>query len=155
PVPGSPDEYYGLTDRGPNVDGPNKTKIEPIPTFAPAIGKFKFVGTTAVLEQIITLKAPDGTPFSGRVSSVASTGETITDLNGNILPSDPYGYDSEGLVALPDGTFWVSDEYGPFITHFDASGKQINQLSPFTGTLPMELRNRVVNRGMEGLTITP
>ena len=36
-----------------------------------------------------------------------------------MLPKDPNGYDSEGLVALKDGTFWVSDEYGPFITHFD------------------------------------
>jgi hypothetical protein len=49
----------------------------------------------------------------------------------------------------------VSDEYGPFITHFDATGKQIGRLSPFDGSLPVELAKRVVNRGMEGLTITP
>ena len=41
--PASTDEFYGLTDRGPNVDGPNGTKVEPIPTFTPAIGKFRFV----------------------------------------------------------------------------------------------------------------
>ena len=35
-----------------------------------------------------------------------------------------------------DGTFWVSDEYGPFITHFDAHGRQIGRLSPFDGRLP-------------------
>jgi predicted extracellular nuclease len=155
PVPGSSDEFYGLTDRGPNVDGPNGTKIEPIPSFTPAIGKFKLVNGQAILEQTIPLQAADGTPYSGRVNPQASTGETITDLDGNVLPTDPNGYDSEGLVALPDGTFWVSDEYGPFITHFDATGKQIGRLSPFDGTLPAELSQRVVNRGMEGLAITP
>ncbi|OJV89505.1 MAG: hypothetical protein BGO39_36680 [Chloroflexi bacterium 54-19] len=155
PVPGSSDEYYGLTDRGPNVDGPNGVKVEPIPDFAPAIGKFKLVNGKAILEQVIPLKSADGTPYNGLVSTEATTGETIVDLNGNILPPSPTGYDPEGLVALPDGTFWVSDEYGPYITHFDASGKQIGRLSPFDNTLPAELKFRVPNRGMEGLTITP
>ena len=53
-------------------------------------------------------------------------------------PQDPNGYDSEGLVAMPDGTFWVSDEYGPFITHFDRNGRQLQRLSPFDGSLPKE-----------------
>jgi hypothetical protein len=155
PVPGSADEVYGLTDRGPNVDGPGGTKVEPLPAFTPAIGKFKLVGSQAVLEQVIPLLAPDGTPYSGRVNTQANTGEIITDLNGNLLPPDPNGYDSEGLVALADGTFWVSDEYGPFITHFDATGRQIGRLSPFDGSLPPELAARLANRGMEGLAITP
>jgi predicted extracellular nuclease len=155
PVPGSSDEFYGLTDRGPNVDGPNGTKVEPLPAFTPSIGKFRLTGGEAQLEQVIPLKAADGTPFSGRVSTLANTGEVITDLNGNVLPPDANGYDSEGLVALPDGTFWVSDEYGPFIAHFDATGREIARLSPFDGSLPAELAKRIPNRGMEGLTITP
>ncbi|SDI80641.1 Esterase-like activity of phytase [Frankineae bacterium MT45] len=155
PVPGSKNEVYGLTDRGPNVDGPNGTKIEPLPAFDPAIGKFKLVNGSAVLEQTIPLKAGDGTPYNGLVNSQASTGETITDLDGNLLPTSPNGYDSEGLVALKDGTFWVSDEYGPFITHFDKQGRAIGRLSPFDGSLPAELADRVPNKGMEGLTITP
>ena len=155
PVPGGCDEYYGLTDRGPNVDGPNGVKIEPLPQFDPAIGKFRLVNGKAVLERTIPLRAKDGTPYSGRVSTAANTGETILDLNGNPLPADPNGYDSEGLVALPDGTFWVSDEYGPFITHFDRNGRALQRLSPFDGSLPAELANRVPNKGMEGLTVTP
>src|SRR5262249_49851577 len=83
------------------------------------------------------------------------TGETLVDLNGNPQPADPNGYDSEGLVAMPDGSFYVSDEYGPFITHFDSTGKTIDRLSPLDGSLPIELQNRLPNRGMEGLTITP
>ena len=67
-----------------------------------------------------------------------------------MLAASPYGYDPEGLVAAKDGTFWVSDEYGPFITHFDAKGRQIGRLSPFDESLPAELANRVPNKGMEG-----
>ena len=154
-VPGTTDEFYGLTDRGPNVDGPNGTKVEPLPDFDPAIGKFRFTKGKAVLLKSIPLKSADGAPYSGRVNTHADTGETISDLNGNVLAKDPNGYDSEGLVALKDGTFWVSDEYGPFITHFTATGRAISRLSPYDGTLPAELRLRVPNKGMEGLTITP
>src|SRR5262249_51500062 len=132
------------------------TKVEPLPTFTPSIGKFKLTGDEAQLEQVIPLQAADGTPFSGRVSTLASTGEVITDLNGNVLAPDPNGFDSEGLVALADGTFWVSDEYGPFIAHFDATGREMApRLSPFDDSLPAELAKRIPNRGMEGLTITP
>ncbi|MEU8971493.1 esterase-like activity of phytase family protein [Streptomyces monashensis] len=156
PVPGSKDEFYGLTDRGPNVDAPSGgDKVLPLPDFDPAIGKFRLTGTKAVLERTIPLRAADGTPYNGLVNSRASTGEKLVDLNGDALPQSPYGYDSEGLAAMRDGTFWVSDEYGPFITHFGRDGRALERLSPFDGSLPAELRNRVPNKGMEGLTVTP
>jgi hypothetical protein len=155
PVPGSHDEFYGLTDRGPNVGGPNGEKILPLPDFDPSIGKFLLTGGKAVLEKTIPLRAADGTPYNGHVDPQATTGENLYDLNGNPLPTSSNGYDSEGLIAMPDGTFWVSDEYGPFITHFDRNGRAIQRLSPFDGSLPAELANRVPNKGMEGLTITP
>ncbi|MFE0023850.1 esterase-like activity of phytase family protein [Amycolatopsis sp. NPDC059021] len=154
-APGSPHEVYGLTDRGPNVDAPDGGKIEPLPAFTPAIGKFRLDGGKAVLEKVIPLRAADGTPYSGRVSTQASTGEKIVDLDGKPLATDPNGYDSEGLAVQRDGTFWVSDEYGPFITHFGRDGRAIERLSPFDGSLPKELANRVPNKGMEGLTLTP
>jgi phosphodiesterase/alkaline phosphatase D-like protein len=150
------DEYYGVTDRGPNVGGPSSIKVEPLPAFNPAIGHFKMLPNgTAQLEASIPLKDGAGNPYSGRVNTQVATGETIQDLNGNVQAKDPNGYDSEGLVALTDGTFWVSDEYGPFITHFDATGKQTARLSPFDASLPVELAVRVPNKGMEGLCITP
>ncbi|SEQ02416.1 esterase-like activity of phytase family protein [Microlunatus flavus] len=156
PVPGHKNQVYGLTDRGPNVDGPDDSKIEPFPGFVPSIGKFTLKKDgSAKLVKRIKLRAADGTPYNGQVNSQASTGETITDLDGKVLPASPYGYDSEGLVALKDGTFWVSDEYGPFITHFSKKGRAISRLSPFDGSLPRELALRTPNRGMEGLTITP
>ncbi len=56
---------------------------------------------------------------------------------------------------MPDGSFWVSDEYGPYITHFDQWGHALQRVSPLNGTLPAELQYRVANRGLEGLTVTP
>jgi hypothetical protein len=192
PDPGRPGWFYGLTDRGPNADddGPLGEKVFTDPTFNPQIGLFHLVGGKAVLEKKIVLKAPDGTPYNGLpnpVTKVAASAEKTEDLFGNqIDPAKLYtvpgtnpavtlnpdnGYDSEGLAALPDGTFWVSDEYGPYITHFDRNGKEIERLSPWgadTGfglgnghnvdtkhPLPPELQLRTKNKGMEGLTITP
>ncbi|NKY88917.1 esterase-like activity of phytase family protein [Nocardia veterana] len=155
PVPGSNDEFYGLTDRGPNVDGPGKNeKIVPLADFVPKIGKFRLGGTAAVLESTIELKNRAGVPFNGLVDSTASTGETMRDPAGRPLPPTDHGLDPEGLVALPDGTFWVSDEYGPFLVHVDATGREIERLAPGSG-LPKELSLRTPNQGMEGLTLAP
>jgi hypothetical protein len=157
PVPGNPDEFFGLEDRGPNVESPTEagTAVEPKPSYDPSIARFAFNEGEAELIERIPLRDSDGHPFSGLVNSENPTGEKVENLAGKVLTHDPDGYDPEGLVALPDGSFWVSDEYGPFITHFDSEGREIQRLSPFNGALPAELAHRVPNRGMEGLTITP
>ena len=156
-VPGTPDEYYGLTDRGPNVDGITDTsKVFAYPNYAPSIRRFKLINGQAVPQgPAIVLKAPDGTPYSGRFNTANPGVDEGFDLNGTPVANDVNGFDSEGLVAMADGTFWVSDEYGPLITHFDATGLELQRLSPFDGSLPVELSHRRSNRGMEGLTVTP
>ncbi|MDQ1294531.1 MAG: hypothetical protein QG608_2415 [Actinomycetota bacterium] len=154
-VPGRPGLLYGLTDRGPNVDHPSGVKVEPLPEYTPRIGRFRLVGGRAVLERQIPLRDADGVGFNGGLNCGAVTGETVTDLQGRTLPCSARGYDTEGLVALPDGSFWVSDEYGPFLLHLDRTGRLIERLSPFEGSLPRELSHRTPNQGMEGLTLTP
>jgi hypothetical protein len=155
-VPGNSDEIYGLTDRGPNVDGrTDNEKVLPIPDFHPQIAVFQLSDGTATPGKTIILKGPDGEQLVGLVHPQANTGETLVTIDGRPLPPSDHGLDSEGLVALPDGTFWVSDEYGPFLIHFDAKGKELERLSPFNGTLPRELSLRSPNQGMEGLTVTP
>jgi hypothetical protein len=179
PVPGRAGYFYGLTDRGPNADAPDGNKSEMVLSFTPEIGEFKLVNGKAELIRTVPLKGPKslgGVNYSGRpphdtkevIDDVAATNATLA--NGKVTPkpvaNDPYGYDSEGLVAMPDGSFWVSDEYGPYITHFDADGYEIGRLTPYQnspdnadhkiiGYLPAELANRLTNKGMEGLTVTP
>jgi hypothetical protein len=79
--------------------------------------------------------------------------------------------DAEGLVIMPDGSSYVSDEYGPFIYKFNPSGELVGTIKPndaligknggsyprptsFTaGSNPASGRRS--NRGLEGLSISP
>ncbi|MCB1187016.1 esterase-like activity of phytase family protein [bacterium] len=161
-VPGKKDEIYMMTDRGPNIDNQAGTgKIFPIADFSPAIGHFKISDNGLTKIKDIQFRRPDGTLITGlpNPAGMGSTGEVAEDLSGQALGTDPYGIDSEGLVALADGTFWVSDEYGPHIVHFAADGRELERINPFgSGTggrkLPAVYATRRANRGMEGLAIT-
>ena len=155
--------FYLMTDRGPNVTGtiPNSIVIA-TPDFHPQIGKFRLSGTKLILESVLTLKSHDGTELNGlpNPANAGATGEAAYDLNGNLLPASEEGLDSEGFTLAPDGTFWVSDEYGPHLIHFDRDGRTIERINPFgTGRggrkLPLVFAKRRPNRGMEGLTMTP
>ena len=55
-------------------------------------------------------------------ANFGATKEAAYDIYGKLLSrqTDEYGLDAEGLVAMKDGSFWVSDEYGPHIVHYDA-----------------------------------
>lgn len=161
--PNSPDVFYLLTDRGPNAEGPTSNiKIFGKADFVPQIGKFRLKDGKLVLEQTIELKNVAGQPLNGlpNPEGAGSTLETALDLNGKTLSPSIDGLDSEGLVRASDGSFWISDEYGPHILHVDANGRTIERINPFgngTGgrTIPLVFLKRKANRGMEGLTITP
>lgn len=178
-VPGTNDEFWLMGDRGPNVDGTAaNTKLFPDPNYQPRMIKVRVLADGS-MEKLndIRFKNGDGSPMTGKPfigAGAGSTGETgyALDLATNLaaitpLPSDPDGLDPEGLVVRNDGSFWVSDEYGPWIVNFDATGTVTQRIGPFgtTGTvtapnpnarkLPLVLAKRRANRGMEGLTITP
>ncbi|KQS35652.1 esterase-like activity of phytase family protein [Pedobacter sp. Leaf194] len=161
--PNDPTIFYMLTDRGSNVAGQLANSIIiGKPDFTPQIGKFRLKDGKLVLEQTIMLKNAAGDRLNGIPNPVGmgASGETAYDLNGQAIPPSADGIDSEGLVRASDGSFWISDEYGPHIVHFDASGKTIERINPFgSGTggrkIPAVFANRRPNRGMEGLAITP
>lgn len=155
-------EFYVITDRGPNTDFQDGKKFL-APNFTPTIMHFK-INADGNIEVIkyIKLKNPFGQPITGlpNPAGMGSTGETAYDASGNVLGTDKYGLDSESIVAAADGTFWVSDEYGPHIVHYSADGMEMERISPVgvdTGPrkLPAVLAKRRANRGMEGLCMTP
>ena len=161
--PNAPDVFYMLTDRGSNVAGQLANSIIiGKPDFDPQIGKFRLKDGKLVLEQTIELKNVSGGKLNGlpNPAGMGASGEIAYDLNGQVIAPSADGIDSEGLVRAADGSFWISDEYGPHLAHFDATGKTIERINPFgTGTggrkLPAVFANRRANRGMEGLAITP
>ncbi|MBC3765071.1 esterase-like activity of phytase family protein [Neptunicella marina] len=179
-------QFYALTDRGPNANytgDQGKGKLFPTPDYTPRIGLFELQANGDVKQiREILLKDTNGNAISGlpNSSALGGTGETPyailadgsvevlrEDMNApydettNPIKLDDFGLDGEGLVALSDGTFWVSDEYGPHIVHFDADGKEIGRINAFANDtrdvfhLPAEFAYRRANRGMEGLTVTP
>ena len=100
---------------------------------------------------------------------------TYTNNTGKIhypIPSasDPdVTNDDEGLVVLPDGSSWVSDEYGPYIYKYSPGGDLIQTIVPPASVLPMvngslffaadtteaPTTGRFQNNGFEGLAISP
>jgi len=180
--PTNPTRFYALTDRGPNAKytgSLGKGKIFPTPDYTPRIGLFEVSSSGGIsLIKDILLKRPDGTPITGlpNSSALGGTGETPYDASHNPIvvdaskpydastnpiKLDDYGLDGEGLAVMNDNTFWVSDEYGPHMVHFNAEGIEIDRINAFANDtrtsikLPAEFSKRRANRGMEGIAITP
>ena len=182
-------QFYALTDRGPNADFDGiagKGKQFLVPDYTPSIGLFKLQADGKIIKiKEIVLKDRNGDPISGLPNPKAfgGTNEVPYDIDGqpmtinpnlpfdaviNPIKSDINGLDPEGLAALKDGSFWISDDYGPHLVHYNAQGVEIERINAFAsdernnvivdGTpvlLPTEFTKRRANRGMEALTITP
>lgn len=133
----------------------------------------------------IFVKDSSGKPITGlpNPKALGGTNEVPYDVDGqpmtvnpnlpfdevsNPIRTDINGLDPEGLAVLTDGSFWISDEYGPHLVHYDADGVEIARINPFASDernnvvidgkrilLPPEFTKRRTNRGMEALTITP
>lgn len=161
--------FYGLTDRGPNADGPlmeytsgNKTvtspaKFFPSPDFVPSVGIIKVKDNKATVARLIQLKDKDGKLISGRplnTDQIGFTGEVAIDDQYRILPYDNNGLDSEGIAVAENGHLFISDEYGPFLCEYDQNGVLLNRYAPKSG-LPEIIKNRTPNRGSEGVAIMP
>ena len=158
-------EFYAVTDRGPNADGPlynngstiTESKIFPCKEFTPSIATVTLRNGKADVTSIIELKDSNGNKISGlplEPGTVGSTGETALDININNIGYDVNGLDTEGIAVDKEGNFYLCDEYGPFIVKVSPDGRIIEKYSPENG-LPEIISERIPNRGFEGLTITP
>lgn len=181
-----PNVFWGVGDRGPNIkpaallkrygvtavldlvaiDG---AKIMPLPAGGPAIGRFAIDGDKVILEAVFDLIGQNGRPIGGLPTPYGphSEQEAVFDLDGNRLATHPNGADSEGIAALPDGSFWVAEEYGPSLLRCDAQGKINLRWVPvglghcFEGAdypvveaLPALAAYRKLNRGVEGIAVS-
>lgn len=172
-------EFFAITDRGPNGDGPKvpaslistgatgtvDAKFFPSPSFAPSVGIISVGKDGAVLKSSMPIRFDANTKATGLPLPPGKTGATLEaplndaaryDAKGKATFSD-FGLDTEAIAYdAAKGVLWVSDEYGPFIVKIDAATGIIQkkyQPGSNAGDLPAVLAKRRANRGMEGLTL--
>lgn len=166
-------EFYGLTDRGPNGDGPLVpdpnargatigSKIFPSPSFTPSFGVITVGKNGAVLASSTPIKVSATVNTSGLPVPVGAVGNSAEIPVMDAMKFDPAskavfntgGLDSEAIVVdKKRNALWVSDEYGPFIVRIDAATGIIQaRYEPGKG-LPALFAKRRANRGMEGMTL--
>lgn len=157
-------EYWAVTDRGPNdKDGDKRTFL--VPDFDPTIVHLRASGGTITVLDAIALRTKGGAPVTG-MPNVPGYDETPYDESGDtVLDDNPNGLDTEGLVRVADGTFWLADEYAPSLVHVSAGGTVLDRFVPrgWTGsgadypvhaTLPSILLKRHANHGFESLALS-
>lgn len=176
-----------LPDRGYNVVGTtdyrprlNTIGIEfaPVaPGAAPASGQEQ-AGVKATLADTMLLtddKGADATGLDPLNGVRAASGDMP------ILPqadNDKLALDNEAIVRLPDGSMFISDEYGPNIYRFSADGHLLSATQPPAALVPMRHgapnfasdnpgpgaaepdpkdpdTGRQNNQGLEGMAMTP
>lgn len=150
---GNGNRYVALPDRGPD-DGATGylcrvqyLDIQINPSSSPAV-TLNLVGSKML------------TDSSGRGFTGDSTAFVATDQHAERL-------DPEGFRFSPNGSFFVSDEYGPQLIRFSADGEEQERFTlpeHLTATVPaptkleenrVNVKGRSSNKGMEGLAISP
>ncbi len=167
PVPGKPDSFYTVTDRGPAPDFVDAFghafKTFAVPGFGPHIVTLRLMPNgTAKVDEVKPLKLPSGGGrISGLPTSIPPT-DVPYDFDLNLLPFDEDSLDAEGVTIDPWGNFWVCEEYKPSVAMITPNGKVQLRLVP-AGTrtgleqvptydvLPGVLAKRRNNRGLEGV----
>jgi len=172
---------YTIGDRGVNIKCSNdvatigadicaKGKIFPVVNYTPSIFKLqkkKHSGWKIV--EVIQIKDANGQPVTGLPNPYTSMAtEKAYDIKGQTITPNANGLDTEAMVRLSDGSFWVSEEYAPSLVHVSAAGQVIERLVPagiedelatanypVVGALPEILSKRKLNRGIESIAVSP
>lgn len=136
---------WALPDRGWNTEGTLN--------YQPRVHKFDITFSPDQLDgnpnlqlsykDSVLFTDPAGTPLTGLDADAHGPYMSFSgfpDLPSSTYTGDGFGgagpgghrvsLDSEGLVLNPDGSFWVSDEYGPFVYHFSPTGQMIAAIRP-------------------------
>jgi hypothetical protein len=178
--------FYLLPDRGYNVSGTSDYRarlnkltvvLKPPAAALPANARQRTLELT--LADTVLLTDAAGTPLTG----LDPLADGIRPAAGGFPPlpqaaTGALSIDAEAVVRLDDGSFYISDEYGPYIYRFAADGRMISAIRPPEAFVPK--RNgadsfssnnpgagaatpkpanpesgRQNNQGFEGLALTP
>lgn len=178
-IPGDPDNvFYTTADRGPNgevdVNGTTRRTF-PLPNYTPTIYKIQLEQGQINVLDTIPLKINGRDPVTGTnlitgLPNLKARDEVPYDKAAEkVISYDPYGLDVEGLTYNPqDDTFWISDEYGPYLVQVKRDGTMLQRIAPkgisaelntaalpLKDNLPAVYLTRRQNRGAEAVGITP
>jgi hypothetical protein len=169
---GKGNRYIALPDRGPG-DGVysfncrfETLEIDIDPARAAEPVRMKVVATTMLKDQrgrqlVGIASAFDTSADQGAAAPAGSSGAKPHNLASDLR------FDPEGVALHPDGSLFISEEYGTSIQQFAADGTRLRILpipDKFVVTKPSadpdreiadNTSGRVANRGFEGLAITP
>lgn len=170
---GSSGRLWAITDRGPNgmaeVDG-KKLRTLLDPGFVPQVVELDVGdgagGSAARVVRTLPLAGRSGKPLSGRPNGIGRDEAVVDPENGRFVSPDPNGVDTEGIVQMGDGTFWLADEYRPSLLHVSADGRLLARFVPagirlaeadcdVFEVLPAAYSARRDNRGFESLAVSP
>nr|WP_221380155.1 esterase-like activity of phytase family protein [Actinoplanes polyasparticus] len=112
-----------------------------------------------------------------RLAPVFRTGQV--DVLGGVNLTDPKGlvpwaltradrvltgadFDPESIQKVADGTYWIGDEFGPYLLHFDRAGRLLDAPVTLDGVIAPETATRTgatatarSSKGFEGLAQSP
>jgi hypothetical protein len=172
-VPAGNDTWWALTDNGFGARENSTDYQLAIYHVAPSFGQ----GAPRVLGTTLLSDPDRHVPWQ---IVCDQTGDPLPDLSINVLPvvpppacgDDPaarlltgFDFDPESLQVAADGTFWLGEEFGPFLLHVDADGRLLEPpiatpgvKAPQNPTLDVaggEEPNVATSRGFEGMAISP
>lgn len=162
-------EYWTITDRGPNGEPNDSVRSFPVPTFDPALVKVKMKGDRLEVVKALPLITKSGNPVTGLPPFVRPGDPQPATTDGSTSDDllNPNGIDPEGVVVTSEG-FWIVDEYGPSILRVSRSGVVHARYVPagtesrydgsdvrIVANLPAELAGRTANRGFEDVALLP
>lgn len=159
-----------LPDRGPNNVGPFASTTDYANrVHEHAIRLVPGKALTITPTGGFLLKDQAGQPFTGM-----DPGGNVLERGGVRYPSPASGegagkisLDSEAIAYLPDGSFYVSDEYAAGIYYFDETARLVGAIQTVPALLPMKkgqldfgaekapTTGRRNNQGLEALTVSP
>jgi len=163
-------DIYTLPDRGPNDVGSIKGTAD-------YANRLHSLHLALARDGALTITPTGGfflTDETGQNFTGKDPGLNIMTRDGIRYPSPADGdgtgrisLDSEAVAMLPDGSFYISDEYAAGIYLFDKTGRQMGAIQTVPALLPMTSgalnftaekapdTGRRNNQGLEALTITP
>jgi hypothetical protein len=162
-------ERYGL-DHLAGHGASDGAKVMPCLDIGPALSELRVEGDRVAIVRTVPLRDADGRSLSGLPvpGGPNSRSEPAIGLDGQVIPPDPSGVDSEGVAVLADGGFWVGDEYGPSLLRVGADGSVATRWVPagceglfagarypVVGALPAIAARRRLNRGFEAIALSP